>query len=108
MLRRRGRYWRVGHSLLRLSPVRCLVAVLVALGLTISGAIWRAWTPCNSHMLLKRRVLTASGTYWRERRDGLKGPSHWDRLIHSHNCVETPCADSFTQSSGSLSYHSVL
>jgi hypothetical protein len=49
------------------------VAVLVAIGLTISGEIWRAWTLRDSHMWLKRQVLTVLGSYWRKRREGLKG-----------------------------------
>ena len=44
-----------------------------AFGLTISGEIWRAWTLLDSHMSLKRRVLTVSGSYWRKCREDLKG-----------------------------------
>ncbi len=61
------------------------VAVLVALRLTISGEIWRAWTLCDSPMWLKRRVLTVSGTYWRKGREGLK-----DRRSQA----VSPCRDS--------------
>jgi hypothetical protein len=49
------------------------VALLVALGLTNSGESWRPETFPDSYILLKRQVLTVSGSYWRNRRDGLKG-----------------------------------
>ncbi len=46
-----------------------------AFGLTISGEIWRAWTLLDSHMSLKRRVLTVSRQLLAQVPGGLKRPN---------------------------------